>query len=288
MPIPVMMDVVVVELPAIHGAEAKAAIESCELVLGKGRCRAADQPGPAPTFRAQVSFRDAEGLHAHVKIQESDAPASSTERDVVFDPRDSLGQRYRALGLLIVSHVIASNTPVDTTPPPPPVTPERHRWWGLDLAVLGGPGLTSGAARFGGVARGFLRPPFPLMPLVSVGLAHAPSATDATWLEGGLGLALHLPVQGYPFALSLRAEGLAQRVRLHAERDGLTERESIARFGLRAGLDAFVELSAGTSLFVGAQVSGFDPGYRVIVQDEPAGEERGPTWSMLAGVRLTP
>jgi hypothetical protein len=291
-----LADVVVIELPAQHESEARGAVESCTRVLGPGRCREASEPGPSPTWRAVVHWDDAEWLNARIQIEHQPETLSEPSvQQITFTASDSLTQRYQALGLVIVSHVVAASAAreraVPKAPPPPqpePVPmPEPAPIWGVDLAAAAGPGVESDALRLGGLLRGWFGPwTLPVRPTVALGWATASGSADATWFEAAAGVALPIPVAG-SVALELHAEAVFQRVTLTATRGTASERGGLPRYGGRAGLGVFLEVTPGFEVFTEARAAAFNQPYRVDVQNRPAGEEGTVTGDALLGVRVS-
>ncbi len=294
MPVAALPDVVVMELPSDRGDAAGAAITSCNMVLGPGRCRETTEPGPAPTWHANLSFLDEAHLHARVEIHRTSADgALLSVRDITFEEGDSLEQRYRALGLLVVSHVIAADPriesppPTTTTPEPtPPTAPETR--WGLDVGATMGPDLDDGL-RVGGLLRGWMSPwGSPLKPIAAVGWSTSSGRGDATWLNGRLGLALRLEPSTGPVAFELRAEGVVERLEVSAEANGLAEGDVVFRYGAAVGLDVHLELLRGFGAYVGSGGTYMLPAVRLNIAGEEAGYARAPTWDIQAGIRISP
>ncbi len=255
------------------------------------------QPGPTPTWHATVSFHDEANLEARVEIHRSaaDGPLLSV-REITFEEGDSLEQRYRALGLLIVSHVLAADPLTDTpptrqvAPPEPTPAPPPEKQWGLDGAATIGPGFEDPEFRLGGFLRLWVNPfEVPIRPLAAIGWSGSSGLAEGTWLDASLGVALRVEPTPEPFfALELRAEGVAEHLQLSAERDGLMDHRTVQRFGARLGVDAHLEVARGFGVFVGGQGSYLLPRVRTLtVAGESVGGERAPTWTIVAGLRIS-
>jgi len=302
-PIAPSADVVVIELPDEHGAEANGVIDSCQMVLGDGHCRFPNQGGAAARWYAVLRWQDAERLRLRMELHRSgrDGPLLST-REMTFSEADSQEQRYRAAGLLIVSHVVAagraqadsnsSDAPEkekDQQPAPTPApAPAETTSWGVDVAALAGRALRPTELRWGGWVRGwFAVHSWHLRPVLSVGWATASGAADVTWLEGSLGTALVAELPAWPVSFELRLEGLAQRVELFASGETGTDRQLLTRFGARVGVDGFLNVNDHFALFVGGQISAVRPSYTLEVEGGPEGGERAPVWAAVGGLRVS-
>jgi hypothetical protein len=290
-----MLDTVVIELPVGGQPTAEATVESCELVLGEGRCRATTEAGPRATWHAVVRWSDEHKLHAQIEIhREHRHGPMLSERTVAFDAADSLEHRYSALGLLIVSHVISASVPKPAPPQPEPqplpTTPPPRPSWGIDLAAVGGPGLRIAEPRFGGFVRGWAAPwASAFRPGVSLGWEARAGQPDVTWLTASLGAALRVAGKESGFAAELRSDAVAQWIELTAEsRERGSETDRVIRGGLRLGAEAFLDVSDELALFAGVRTSWMAPGFTVEVEGRERGGEGVPTWSVFAGLRILP
>jgi hypothetical protein len=297
-------DVVVIELPSQAGPEAASAVQSCEMVLGEGRCRAATTEDEPRGWYAVVSWQDEDRLRVRMELHRDgrDGPLSST-REMSFSAADPPEQRYRAVGLLVVSHVVAASNSAAATPQTVQAADGdaqldsslQSRFlssWGVDVAGVFGEGIEASSPRWGGSLRGwFAVHSLHLRPWLSLGWATAHGAADATWLEGSVGAALYSAAWwtggSWPVAFELGLEALAQRVELTAENATARERRVLPRYGVRVGLEAHVGLSESLALFVGGRVSALGPTYTLEVEDRVRGAERAPVWLGLAGVRVS-
>jgi hypothetical protein len=243
-----------------------------------------------------VRWDDADWLQARIEIEHQPETLSEPSvQQITFTPSDSLTQRYQALGLVIVSHVVAASAARErkaaVAPPPtmslPLPEPVPAPTWGLDFAAALGPGVETGALRLGGILRGWLGPwTLPLRPTAALGWSTASGSADATWFDAAVGAALSLRVTS-EVALGVHAEAVYQRVTLVATQGAVSERDGLPRFGGRVGLAGFVELSSGFEVFVEARAAAFDQPYLLRVQDRLVGEEGSVTSEALLGVRVS-
>lgn len=292
MPGAVLQDIVAISVPAAEVRHAQVAVESCDLVLGKGHCRLVGEPGPPPAFWATVIWNDEAHLVATVELRTGTSEPALL-RHVQFASNDPLAQRYRALGLLIVSQVIAGMA--DTQAPAKQLPSDGRDSspqlpWGLDVAAAAGPGLNQGPWRFGATLRGWARwrqTPWGL--IASVDWSSRPGHPDVNWLTASAGALAHLELRPMPFACEFRAEFIAQRVGISAQSDQLgSDATQLPRFGGRLGADAFWNVSQSFSLFAGAWGALSSPGYVVDVENVRRGGERDSSWGLLLGLRVLP
>ncbi len=300
--VPVVTDLVAIEAPA-DSPQAELAAESCSAVLGSGECRLVDAVAAraAPKWHVRLRWVDAEQVQAQIEVRRgSPAGPLVSVRQVEFSKADSLEQRYKALGLVIASHVIATESPLVSEPapapkePPAPVAPEAEPQTsrlGLDLGVIAGQGLQAGGARFGLLARGWLRPfDVPLVVLLGGRWAQAGALPAASWVSGSAGLAARvaLPVSGT--SVDVRNEVVVERVSVSATdvETGSSDRESLWRFGGRLGVDLVVELGEDVGVFAGVEGTVLRPEYQVEVEGSDRGGEPAARWAGVAGVRLFP
>jgi hypothetical protein len=300
----VAFDVVVLELPAEHAEQAQAAVGSCELVLGKGHCRTSGEPGPTASWYATVVWQDDSSLDATVELRSSESGPTVSVREVRFEEADSLEQRYRALGLLVVSHVLASKpqptataasqisneAPLPTEPAPdypPAPLPLLPLTLGVDLAGAVGPAIASGQLRWGGNVRGWVAvTPSAPRPQVSLGFSRASSEADVTWYSGSVGVAAPLDIPELPVSFELHLEAILQRMQLVADNGDARESAGQTRGGMGLGGDAFVGLSDQVAVMVGGSATFLAPNVRLTVGEDREGTLRAPTWAAQVGVRL--
>jgi hypothetical protein len=294
----VAADLVVVENATTDPQSTHVTIESYNAAIGA--CDAAHDPG---TWYALVNWDEAH-LHARIEIhhgQPSGTPSSV--REVDFTESDALEQRQRAVGLIIAAYVLenaraqtpptqaAATSPV--APPPPSDTAStaeaiRQPSYGVDLALLAGPGLDRGAARFGTMLRGFARPfDAPLLLLVSARMAQRFDVPAVMWLSGSAGLALHLQAHDSPWALETRAELVLQRIEVRAKDldTGTSATEGAWRSGGQLGLEAHAALSRDFYVFGGAELGVLFPAVHATAGGHNAGTDPRVGWGGLIGLR---
>jgi hypothetical protein len=289
-----LVDVVVLQLPVQHPEHALAAVESCNLVLGEGQCRSHEQAGVAPSWYATIVWQASTDLVARVEVRSAPRAPALSVREVHFSPDDSLEQRYRALGLLVVSHVVAlqharSERPpeVDRPEPAPTVEGEPTRF-GLDLMALGGPGLGSGPLRVGAAMRGWLSiSGSAIRPQLGLAWGAAGGSPGLEWSTVALGVGAALGDPRAPFSFEIRLDALAQRVQLAAENGERRDTASLLRVGVGAGADGYYAFSPTIAGFVGVQGALLSPRIAVDISGERVGELVAPDGQLDAGVRLT-
>ncbi len=285
-------EVVVMELPAEH-AGASAAIDSCRLVLGVGHCRSAAEAGAAATWYVTIAWTDPDDLTAHVELHRGNARGPlHAVRNVEFSPEDPLDQRYRAIGLLVVSQVVAgardpAPQPIPMLSPVPPQLRPPAVHWGADAMFRLGPGLTGLPWKTGGGLGLWLRPVSLPVGAYAQGLASASSARpDALWFEGVLGMTLHLESSNFPLWAELSTGALIQRIELEAKNPSLgREQEQLVRLGGRSNVTLFAPVTNAISVFLGGDASLLRRRYEVEVESVPRGGEGYWTWGIVAGVR---
>lgn len=296
--VPPPADVVVMALPDNHAAEALAAVESCRLVLGVEHCRVASEEGVEPAFHAGVEWLSADFRQARVSVRRRsvDGPLVYV-RQVEFSADDTLEQRYHAIGLLIVSYVVAELStraadkpaaqPASTTLPPPPTATPPTVGFGVDIGGQWSPGVTSGGSRLGAFVRPWLSSSDGTWrPFGRVGWLDDAESVDVDGYEGALGLALCFGLGG-PFSVEVNAAALAQRLRFRASDVSLgTDRASLTRYGGRFGVESEWRFAEHVGAWLGVEVASLSPGYTLTLRDEFLGRDEGPKWGAVLGVRL--
>lgn len=319
MVMPAVADVVVIELPAEHAQHTPDAIDSCRLVLGKERCRSTLEDGPPPTFYAIVSWEAQEPLLARVELHsESAAGPVLSARDVTFSSDDTFAQRYRAMGLLVVSYVIAevarntdaqqpSERQVIAVASPQPVAESNGAalvdddvvrgssdavggstlGMGIDVAGHWGTGATPGLSRGGA----FLRPwlgPFndAWRPFARVGWTTDTGAVQIRSYEGAMGLTLCFDVVR-ALSIEVSAAAVLQHLRYSVFDASLgADRAALTRYGVRFGTEAHFHLTAHAGVWLGIEVLAASPPYTVEVKTVRLAQEQGPTGAGIVGLRL--
>jgi hypothetical protein len=315
--LPVLVaDVVAIDAGPVDPRLETIAIESCSGALGSGSCRTdRDSREPADWF-ARVIWTEPEHLRARIEIRRGarDAPPSSV-RTVEFSAADEPAQRERAVGLIIAAFVMeharaegtegaAESTAAAQPPPLPPPeieiapdpAPRAHApVWGVDLALLAGPGFDRGSPRMGAMLRGLFRPfDPPLAVVLGIRAARRWNGEDPSvlWLAASTGLALRLQTPARPLAVEARAELQLQRVQVEAEdpATGAHDSGGASRLGGALGLEAHVALGgdggSGVSLFAGGEITALFPSVYLEVGGLETGIERNLGWGALVGLRV--
>lgn len=295
--VPPPADVVVMELPGDPAAEARAAVESCRLVLGVEQCREASERGVVPAFHARVEWLSADFRQARVSVRRRgiDGPLVYV-RQVEFSGDDTLEERYHALGLLIVSYVVAelstraADKPatVPTPPPPAPATPTPSVLGvGVDIGGQWSPGVTSQGSRLGAFVRPWLRSnDGSWRPFGRLGWIDHTESVDVDGYEGALGLALCFALGG-PFSVEVNASAVAQHLRFRASDVTLgTDRASLTRYGGRFGVEGEWHFAQHVGVWAGVELASLSPGYALSLRNEFLGRDEGPKWGAVLGVRL--
>lgn len=308
---PAVGDVVVIELPAEHAQHAPDALDGCRLVLGRERCRSTLDDGPPPTFYAIVRWQAHQPLLARVELhsESAEGPVLSAQ-DVTFSSGDTFAQRYRALGLLVVSSVIAEEArkadaeraqPAMAVAPPPSTNPPRDGvavgssdgvttptlGAGIDVAGQWGMGATSGFARGGGFLRPWLGPLGDAWrPFGRVGWSAESNVVQIRSYEGALGLALCFDVVS-ALRVEVSASAVLQHLQYGASDASLgTDRAALTRYGVRFGTEAHFPLTEHAGVWFGIEVLAASPPYTVEVKNVRLAQEQGPTGAGLFGLRL--
>jgi hypothetical protein len=273
------------------------AIQSCSEALVHERCAPADaSTGEAAPYRARLSWEDE--LHARVEVRrERDGVVALAERSVAFLPEDPMSERYRALGLVVASYVLAQRPaePAFSPSPPPPkpaptLRPAPMRRFAIDLALLGGPALDQGAYRAGGTVRGLVRPSarLPALGLLLAARAtYRPAEPRLTWAALSLGVAGRLFLAG-PLSAEARLECVIQRLFARANDRASTkvDRADLDRTGGQLGLELLYAVSPSLRLFLGGDVARMRPRGQIIVARELVGRERAVEGALLVGTRI--
>jgi hypothetical protein len=321
MDLPAPADIVVMELPTQHAQHANQALESCRLVLGFDRCRSSNEGGPAGTYYASIEWQPGERVRVEVHRERLDGPLVNA-REVEFAPDDTLDHRYRAIGLLVVSNVMAeterSNADsrksdealryeeLDETefavpmwarakPPEPEIQGEESAraassdevGFGVDLGGHVGMGPTSGLSRFGA----FLRPwalPFDdtWRTFARVGWIVHSGSVDVDGYEGALGLGFCVRVSS-AISIEVNASGVVQHLRFRASDPALgADAYALTRYGARVGFEAEARLVDHIGLWLGGEVLAATPPYAVDIKAERVGQEEGPKWGGVLGLRF--
>lgn len=280
---------VVLESNSADPAQLQWALESCSEALVAQGCVGPDAArDEQPPFHAQLTFVDE--LHATVAIRRSgDAGELIGERRVTFAPGDPLNERFRALGLIVASYVLAQQPSEPAAPPAPrPAPTPRFRYVALDLAVVGGPALDRGPARAGGTLRVLVRPSarapnFGL--LVAARGTHRFADPRLSWASISAGIVGSYPVLP-TLRLEARLEVVGQRLFGTASKGSVVDRKRENRSGGQLGLELVQTLSPSFALFVGGEVARLRPRVTVTQADREVGRDRQLEGTLLFGARI--
>lgn len=293
-----LVDTIAIEAPAGEEPVSHVAAESCNLALGDARCHMSGALEPHRGWYVRIVWLDEQRLRARLDVHRN-GPDSAvlTVRKVEFSAQDPLEQRYRALGLLVASHVIGTRRepPRATVPavlPQPPAqrTESEPPRWGFDLAALGGPGLNGGPARFGGLGRLWIRPlSWPVLGFIGMRWARAGADPQLDWTTASFGIAVQVTTPNSPLGLQVRNEAAAQWVDVVAGAPNATdERDSVRRYGAILGLDAMWAVGSALTLFAGVDGTVLRPEYTLDIRGVREGEEPATRWSAALGMRFSP
>jgi hypothetical protein len=277
---------------------------SCEQAIGQGRCRVASELGPAAVVTWYALIRSAEGETTTLTIEfrdRSERGAVIETRDLSFAASDSEQSRWASAGAVIAAFVAARDPSSEPAPPPPPpVAPpppapskpgESGPRFDLDLGLLSGPGLDTGAFRLGGVGRLYLSlPQAPrALGLVSLRYAERPGELSLSWWSASCGLGARLGGRGTPFSAELTGEVSFERMLMSAtdaERDERDEAQQ-NRFGGRLSLNFALDLSEHVALVAGGEANALRPSVTIAVGENNVGRELPVRFGLSAGVRFS-
>jgi hypothetical protein len=306
-------DRIVIDPGALDPELARVTLESCTEATSPGQC-VADTPeatSEQPAWFARVIW-DAAQLRARVEIRQGSRDAAPEHvREVEFSTADELPQRHRAVGLIVASYVVervrehereraaeqerAREQAAEQARAAAAVAAEEAEARaraepaaGVDLALLAGPGLDRGPARFGLALRGFARLfDGPIAAALALRAARRGGDVPVLWLGGGAGLLLHVQPDGFPLAFETRAELAAERLSAAADDDATSmhDSDSVWRLGGLLGLELHLPLSSGFSLFAGGDLEWLRPSVSVEVGGQRVGKTPDLTASALIGVR---
>lgn len=265
------------------------ALKSCKDALVEGRCEQAHEPAQgSPDFLAQLAWHDA--LHVEVSLRRSREGALLAQRGVTFSPADAPAERYRALGLIVASYVLAAQQRAPTVSAPAAPATSARQLFALDLALLGGPGLDRGHWRGGGTLRALVRP-WDALPNLGVLLAgratYRPGNPRLVWAGLSLGLSYELDLLR-ALRLAARLEWVGQRLfaRARDAASAVVDRGARYRQGGQLGLELAYRASGHVAPFVGLELAALRPRVRVRVAGSEVGEERALEVSLLLGARF--
>jgi hypothetical protein len=275
---------------------------SCEEALGDGRCPSALElkPSAVVTWYAVIHSDDADLAKLRVELRDRSADGVLIEtRNLTFSERDSIRSRWASAGAVIAALVAArdgTQSPAASshheieTPPDWSAQAARSSTWGIDLAMLAGPGLDQGAPRLGGLLRGFvgLVPRAPgVLGVLSLRYANRPGDLDLTWVSGSLGMGARAQVS--TFSSELTGELVFERMLMSAENPSTGHKESAAqnRFGGRLGLNFAWAAWPSLSFIAGAEATAMRPALSISLADVRVGREPLVAFAFSAGARFS-
>jgi hypothetical protein len=258
---------------------------------------------------------DASWLTADVTLSTHGRPLG--ERRVVrFAEVDPVSERFRAIGLVIASTMLAElgrTAPVDRSREEASgdgvsqsarasgeevsrsvsleSPPERQRTSlprALDLFALAGSALDRGLPRFGLGVRGWLRlGELPLSLLLRADGAYRPDQPRIAWASLSGGMAVHLVPRGRRLDAHLRASFVGQRTQAHASHAeaAAPNRTGTFRYGPQLGAELALRVGTRMSLFAGGELTVLWPSVRIRLNGEPVGAESRLGWVGLFGAR---
>jgi hypothetical protein len=295
MPAPIVIELAHCVAP--DPAYAQALVGGCSRATGAGGCilRTAETALADTRVRVVVSFWDGYS-RARIEAIEPVSDHRARTRDIAFRDEDPLPERFRAAGLVAAGLVSDMDEAASDSPP-----------YGVESARTGAgvaepkgadkdsdqpsraPGTTSvalAAAGLLGVDRlrtrigTWLGVDVPIRS--SVAYAALSVNYEQAWRSDpngiaesreGLGLGAGARLQGGERALALRGWGQLQVENLHAsiEQPATGRRDAGSRvsFGLGAGADIILPLSAWVGVFAGARITWLGGDTAIHVQDKP-------------------
>jgi len=278
---------------------------SCEEALGDGRCPgAADLKSPTiVTWYAIIHSDDPDLSKLRVEFRDRTAEGVLIEtRTLTFSEHDNIKSRWASAGAVIAAFVAARDSP--RGPPPSShreieIPPEwagqasRGPAWGVDLALLTGPGLDPGGYRLGGLLRGFLGvvPRAPgVLAVLSLRYSERPGDLDVTWLSGSCGMGARVGGgQASPMSVEITGELAFERMLMSAENPLTGHRDSAGqnRFGGRLGMNVAWAAWPSVAFLAGVEATAMRPALTISLADNKVGREPLASFGLSAGVRFS-
>jgi len=277
---------------------------SCEEALGDGRCPVAGELKPATivTWYAVIHSDEPDLSKLRVEFRDRSADGVLIEaRTLTFSEHDNVKSRWASAGAVIAAFVAArdgtrispssGHRELDTPPQWVEPTP-RGPVWGLDLALLTGPGIDPGGYRLGGLLRGFIGvvPRAPgVLGVLSLRYTARPGDLDVTWLSASFGMGARVGGQTSALSAELTGELAFERMLMSAENPltGHTDSAAQNRFGGRLGVNFGWALWPTLSFVVGAEATAMRPAVSITVADAKAVHEPLVGFGLSAGIRLS-
>ncbi|HEX2872389.1 MAG TPA: hypothetical protein VHP33_14070 [Polyangiaceae bacterium] len=275
---------------------------SCEEAIGAKRCPdAATLPASTVvSWFARVRVDDPNA--SLIRIEFHDRGPSGTlieSRSLSFSERDDPQSRWASVGAVIAAFVAARDSagapppspplprPLPLPVPAPQVAPGLG--WNVDVAVLTGPGLDSGAYRLGALGRGYLALPGApgVLALVSARYAERPGNLQLAWWSASCGLGARLG-RTTPLSGELTGELAFERLLMSAT-DAATSKDDDAaqnRFGGRLSVNLALKLVSHLAWVAGAEATALRPAVAIAVGHEDSGRAPAVTYAFSTGLRF--
>jgi hypothetical protein len=274
----------------------RAAVVSCESVLGAGACVSSGQV--ETEFEARI-VPDPEGaprLRIRWVTRREEEPS---ERVMEFSAADDEADRFVSAGLVIAGEVRSRETERRAAPPPrppePPVPiqapepePRDPFAYGLDALGQVGPGLSRVAdggqvsPRVGGALRGWLTYGWTVAAL-EVRASLAQGTPEATWSSAALALGLRLPLRPI---LEGTAGFVAERVAVAARAQGTTDQDAGFRFGGRGAVFVGWPVSRRFAVLGTGDLTWLNRELKITVLREYVGRDPELRWLCGLGLRF--
>lgn len=298
-----MLSVAIALEPPTDVAVVRAITQSCEEAIGEGRCPDAAELPPAAVISWYALIRLADPAAPELKIEFHDRSAQGAlieSRTLSFSERDTPHSRWASVGAVVAAFVAARDSAGTVAPsprpkplPPPspaPVKPESLAW-NVDLALLTGPGLDTGAYRLGAVGRGYLALPGApgVLGLLSVRYAERPGDLELAWWSASCGLGARLGGRTTPVTAELTGELAFERLLISAV-DPLTAAADDAaqnRFGGRLSVNLALKLVNNLAWVAGAEASALRPSVAITVGPDASGRAPAVTYAFSTGLRFS-
>lgn len=299
-------DSVAIEVPAeVATLDASRAVEACLVALGPDRCFVASDAERTTDFRATIL--PTVGGEFVIVLRRGSEERPLAERRILFLPTDPEAYRWQSAGVVTASMVLGearsepSPSPPEASPPVAPPQPERApsaparptfvRAVAVDLGGLAGSGVSGGAGRWGGFARGVLRFAPPLLALADVRVAgsedeRGSASSRGLWITGGLGVGVGFEVAGGAVAFEMHAQATVESFSLRAEDELGSEERSRVRWGGRFGGAVVVPVSSAVGLVAGGDFAVAAPTFEFEVAGREAGRLGAFAGAAFLGVRF--
>jgi hypothetical protein len=298
-----MLSVAIALEPPTEVAIVRAITQSCEEAIGEGRCPDAAELPPATVISWYALIRLEDPAAPELKIEFHDRSANGAlieTRTLAFSERDTPKSRWASVGAVVAAFVAARDS-TGTSPPsprprplpapsPPPAVPESLAW-NVDLALLAGPGLDSGAYRLGGVGRGYLALPGApgVLGLLSLRYAERPGSLQLAWWSASCGLGARLGGHATPLSAELTGELAFERMLISAVDpiSAVPDDAAQNRFGGRLSVNLALKLVNNLAWVAGAEASALRPSVAIAVGHDASGRAPAVTYAFSTGLRFS-